>query len=276
MPFLADGDVGGCASRFPHRRTALGRLAGRAGRGTERRRRRGRHHLDGQALQQPSARDGIELLLGAAGSSRPGPHHPAGDPDRAGHHPRRPHRRRGLGPHGAGSGRAGRGDRAAVGRRAGRGRRLAGPRRTRRRGCRRTRLPAPPDPRRLPHHPGHGPRPAPAPSPGRRPPHLPGSAPRRAARRRRRGCGGRGGGRARSDRVLLLRVVVYYAVANASAWTLTPGEGLPHRLIPAVGPAGCLLLAFALPLSSMVSRAAVPAVGVAAYEVRRAVAAHTS
>ncbi|MCF6525444.1 APC family permease [Streptomyces sp. JJ36] len=71
-------------------------------------------------------------------------------------------------------------------------------------------------------------------------------------------------------------VLVYYAVANASAWTLTPDEGRPHRLVPAVGLAGCLLLAFALPLSSMVSGAAVLAVGVAAYGVRRAVSARTS
>ncbi|MEU9060160.1 APC family permease [Streptomyces sp. NPDC048430] len=71
-------------------------------------------------------------------------------------------------------------------------------------------------------------------------------------------------------------VLVYYAVANASAWTLAPDEGRPARVVPAVGMAGCLLLAFALPLSSVVSGAAVLAVGVAAYGVRRAVAARTS
>ncbi|MFI6123775.1 APC family permease [Streptomyces sp. NPDC051064] len=71
-------------------------------------------------------------------------------------------------------------------------------------------------------------------------------------------------------------VLVYYAVANASAWTLAPDEGRPARVVPVVGMAGCLLLAFALPLSSVVSGAAVLAVGVAAYGVRRAVAARTS
>ncbi|MFE9046473.1 APC family permease [Streptomyces sp. NPDC007818] len=64
-------------------------------------------------------------------------------------------------------------------------------------------------------------------------------------------------------------VLVYYAVANASAWTLTPDEGRPHRLIPAVGLVGCLVLAFALPVSSVVSGAAVIALGAAVYAVRR-------
>lgn len=68
-------------------------------------------------------------------------------------------------------------------------------------------------------------------------------------------------------------VLVYYAVANVSAWTLTPDEGRPHRLVPAVGLVGCLVLAFALPASSVVSGAAVLALGAAAYAVRRALAA---
>ncbi|WP_031510804.1 APC family permease [Streptomyces megasporus] len=67
-------------------------------------------------------------------------------------------------------------------------------------------------------------------------------------------------------------VLVYYAVANVSAWTLTPDEGRPHRLVPAVGLVGCLVLAFALPVSSVVSGAAVLALGAAAYAVRRALA----
>lgn len=68
-------------------------------------------------------------------------------------------------------------------------------------------------------------------------------------------------------------VLVYYAIAHASAWTLTAGEGRPHRLIPAVGLVGCLVLAFALPVSSVVSGAAVIALGVAVYAIRRAVTA---
>ncbi|QUW85709.1 APC family permease (plasmid) [Streptomyces mirabilis] len=64
-------------------------------------------------------------------------------------------------------------------------------------------------------------------------------------------------------------VLAYYAIANASAWTLTPAEGRPARIIPVVGLAGCLVLAFALPLASVISGAAVLAVGVAAYGIRR-------
>ncbi|WP_431961780.1 APC family permease [Actinacidiphila sp. bgisy160] len=64
-------------------------------------------------------------------------------------------------------------------------------------------------------------------------------------------------------------VLAYYAIANASAWTLTPQEGRPARAIPVVGAAGCLALAFALPLSSVVSGAAVLAAGAAAYGIRR-------
>jgi APA family basic amino acid/polyamine antiporter len=70
-------------------------------------------------------------------------------------------------------------------------------------------------------------------------------------------------------------VLVYYALANASAWTLTPAEGRPPRVIPVVGLAGCLLLAFALPLASVVSGAAVLAAGLAVYAVRRATGRRT-
>ncbi|GAB2331926.1 APC family permease [Streptomyces griseoincarnatus] len=71
-------------------------------------------------------------------------------------------------------------------------------------------------------------------------------------------------------------VLAYYAIANASAWTLTPDEGRPARVVPAVGLAGCLVLAFALPVSSVIWGGAVLAVGVAAYGVRRTVAARSS
>jgi APA family basic amino acid/polyamine antiporter len=66
-------------------------------------------------------------------------------------------------------------------------------------------------------------------------------------------------------------VLAYYAVANASAWTLSPGEGRPARVIPAVGLAGCIVLAFALPVSSVIWGAAVLVFGAAAYGVRRTV-----
>ena len=65
-------------------------------------------------------------------------------------------------------------------------------------------------------------------------------------------------------------VLVYYAIANASAWTLTSAEGRPPRLVPATGLAGCLTLAFALPLTSVLSGAAVLALGAAAYGARHA------
>ncbi|MFG3088737.1 APC family permease [Streptomyces antibioticus] len=62
-------------------------------------------------------------------------------------------------------------------------------------------------------------------------------------------------------------VLVYYAVANASAWTLDPSPA--SRALPVVGLAGCLVLAFALPAVSVVVGTAVLAVGVVAYGVRR-------
>ncbi|NBM19645.1 APC family permease, partial [Streptomyces sp. GC420] len=66
-------------------------------------------------------------------------------------------------------------------------------------------------------------------------------------------------------------VLVYYAIANASAWTL--GSGVLRRALPATGLAGCLLLAFALPWASVVSGAAVLAAGAVVYGVRRRVPA---
>ncbi|MEV6431985.1 APC family permease [Nocardia sp. NPDC051463] len=64
-------------------------------------------------------------------------------------------------------------------------------------------------------------------------------------------------------------VLLYYAIANAAAWTLTPTEGRPVRLIPAIGLLGCLLLAFTLPMASVLAGTAVVAVGAAIYTVRR-------
>ena len=68
-------------------------------------------------------------------------------------------------------------------------------------------------------------------------------------------------------------VLLYYAIANASAWTLTAREGRPPRLVPALGLAGCLTLAFALPPSSVLSGVAVMAGGALVYAVRRALTA---
>jgi APA family basic amino acid/polyamine antiporter len=62
-------------------------------------------------------------------------------------------------------------------------------------------------------------------------------------------------------------VLTYYAVANASAWTLD--AAVRARVLPALGLAGCAVLAFSLPGTSVAVGAGVIAVGVAAYGVRR-------
>jgi basic amino acid/polyamine antiporter, APA family len=58
-------------------------------------------------------------------------------------------------------------------------------------------------------------------------------------------------------------VLVYYAIANASAWTLGA------KLVPAVGLIGCVALAFALPVTSVVTGVAVVSVGALVYWMRR-------
>lgn len=64
-------------------------------------------------------------------------------------------------------------------------------------------------------------------------------------------------------------VLVYYAVANASAWTLSPAEGRPPRVVPVLGLVGCVVIALALPPSSVLSGVAVLTVGIAIYALRR-------
>ncbi|KUF17623.1 APC family permease [Streptomyces silvensis] len=61
-------------------------------------------------------------------------------------------------------------------------------------------------------------------------------------------------------------VLVYYAVANASAWTLSSAP--LARVAPVVGLVGCVTLAFALPGASVVAGGAVLVAGVAVYGVR--------
>ncbi|MGW1063052.1 APC family permease [Streptomyces aureus] len=61
-------------------------------------------------------------------------------------------------------------------------------------------------------------------------------------------------------------VLAYYAIANASAWTLSPVPA--SRIVPVLGLLGCVTLAFALPAVSVIVGAAVLAVGAAAYGVR--------
>jgi basic amino acid/polyamine antiporter, APA family len=63
-------------------------------------------------------------------------------------------------------------------------------------------------------------------------------------------------------------VLLYYAVANASAFTLRR-EWAPGRVVPVVGLLGCLVLAASLPLASVVGGSAVVLAGLLALAVRR-------
>jgi basic amino acid/polyamine antiporter, APA family len=64
-------------------------------------------------------------------------------------------------------------------------------------------------------------------------------------------------------------VLVYYAIANASALTLRRDEGAPRRPIPVVGVAGCLLLAATLPPAAVLAGLAVLAAGALVWLVQR-------
>jgi basic amino acid/polyamine antiporter, APA family len=65
-------------------------------------------------------------------------------------------------------------------------------------------------------------------------------------------------------------VLVYYAVANAAAWTLGPGERRRPRWLAGAGLAGCLLLAASLPAASLLAGAAVLGAGTVVWAVRQA------
>jgi basic amino acid/polyamine antiporter, APA family len=58
-------------------------------------------------------------------------------------------------------------------------------------------------------------------------------------------------------------VLLYYAIANASAWTLG------RRVVPAVGFVGCLVLAVTLPVTSVLAGAVIVALGAAVFGLRR-------
>lgn len=64
-------------------------------------------------------------------------------------------------------------------------------------------------------------------------------------------------------------VLLYYAIANASAWTLSLQEKRPARLVSVVGVGGCGVLAFTLPWQSVVAGTAVAGLGAAVYWVRQ-------
>ena len=65
-------------------------------------------------------------------------------------------------------------------------------------------------------------------------------------------------------------VLVYYAVANAAAWTLGPAGRRWPRWRAGAGLAGCLLLAASLPVTSVLAGAAVLGLGTAVWAVRPA------
>ncbi|RCV48487.1 APC family permease [Marinitenerispora sediminis] len=67
-------------------------------------------------------------------------------------------------------------------------------------------------------------------------------------------------------------VLVYYAVANASALRLGPREGRPPLLVPVVGLAGCVVLALSLPLPLVLGGAAMVGAGVLVWLARRGLA----
>ena len=62
-------------------------------------------------------------------------------------------------------------------------------------------------------------------------------------------------------------VLVYYAVANASAWTLDPSP--VQRVIPAVGLIGCLVLVVTLPHGAAIAGLAVVVLGAAIWVLQR-------
>ncbi|WP_229684096.1 APC family permease [Nocardia camponoti] len=64
-------------------------------------------------------------------------------------------------------------------------------------------------------------------------------------------------------------VLTYYLVANLSAATLTQAENRPPRWVPVVGAIGCVVVGFALPLTSVLAGLAVLGVGAVAYFVRQ-------
>ena len=64
-------------------------------------------------------------------------------------------------------------------------------------------------------------------------------------------------------------VLVYYAIANASAFTLPSGRRAWNRVVPVVGFVGCLTIALALPLDTVAAGLGVLAAGALLYGVRR-------
>lgn len=63
-------------------------------------------------------------------------------------------------------------------------------------------------------------------------------------------------------------VLVYYAVANAAAWTLLPAERRWPRWLACAGLVGCAVLALTLPFAAALSGAAVVALGAVTWAAR--------
>jgi basic amino acid/polyamine antiporter, APA family len=64
-------------------------------------------------------------------------------------------------------------------------------------------------------------------------------------------------------------VLTYYAITNASAWTLPPERRRWPRWIPAVGLVGCIVLAATLPTGSVIGGIVVLLIGASAWRLRR-------
>jgi APA family basic amino acid/polyamine antiporter len=64
-------------------------------------------------------------------------------------------------------------------------------------------------------------------------------------------------------------VLIYYAIANAAAWTLEPRERRWSRAFAGLGLLGCVALAFTLSATSILSGAALLASGAFLYAIHR-------
>ena len=63
-------------------------------------------------------------------------------------------------------------------------------------------------------------------------------------------------------------VLTYYAIANASAWTLPPEQRRWPKALAGAGVIGCIILAFTLPVDTAVAGAGVLAVGALIWAAR--------
>ena len=64
-------------------------------------------------------------------------------------------------------------------------------------------------------------------------------------------------------------VLFYYAVTNASAWTLSPAQRRWPKALSGLGFAGCVTLAFTLPVASVLTGLSVLAAGILIWRIRQ-------